>query len=59
MDTDTATEQLPTLPPGQITWDTIAGEWLVGGRPTPPGVYLRDGQVTQLLDPANPDDCIL
>lgn len=53
------TEDIPTLPAGDITWDEVAGEWLVDGRPTPPGRYLRNGERIRLLDPANPDDCIL
>lgn len=53
------TEEIPTLPAGDITWDEVAGEWLVDGRPTPPGRYLRNGERIRLLDPANPDDCVL
>lgn len=57
--TDTPTEQLPTLPDGAITWDEIAGEWLVDGRPVAPGPYQRAGERIHLLDPANPGDCLI
>lgn len=50
---------LPELPPGAITWDETANTWTVGGEPVQPGRYLRDGELTQLLDPSNPDDCII
>lgn len=56
---DNPAAQLAELPPGDITWDVAAREWLVGGKPTPPGRYQRDGERIGLLDPDNPDDLIL